>query len=185
MLKRIEIEGLDLLKRRLSGMIAHGENMLPLFRDIAAIMADEVEGNFDAQGRPPWKPSKRAQREGGKTLQDTGQLAASIQEFVTATSAGVGTNKEYAAIHHFGGDITRYPFSSTVRLRTLASGALMRQTGFDNLARFAGARHKRAVTRRFTSSGFTITMPSRPYMVITPGGMGKIEAAAREFLFGL
>lgn len=44
---------------------------------------------------------------GGRILQDTGQLAASISTSHDATSATVGSNKVYAAIHQIGGKAGR------------------------------------------------------------------------------
>ena len=44
---------------------------------------------------------------GGQILQDTGQLAASITTSHDASSAAVGSNKVYAAIHQLGGKTGR------------------------------------------------------------------------------
>lgn len=82
-------------------------NRRPLMQKLAGIMHDAVEENFKQEGRPQWKPSKRAIRQGGKTLQDTGSLAASISQRYNNNSVIVGTNKKYAAIHQFGGKAGR------------------------------------------------------------------------------
>ena len=189
MLKKVELQGVAELKRRIGEMIAHGRNTAPLMRQIAGIMADEVEENFEAEGRPAWPKSKRAAREGGKTLQDSGLLVASIQQFIAwdATSASVSTNRKYAAIHNFGGEIKRYPFSSTVRLRTDAKGNLLRQgdEGLKaNLAVFAKSGHKRTRDYFRFSMGYTIRMPRREFMRVSPAGLGDIEAAAARFISG-
>jgi phage gpG-like protein len=60
----------------------------------------------DPQGQP-WKPSLRAQLEGGQTLSDTGRLRRSF----SVRAAGpwgftIGTNVRYAAPHQFGATIT-------------------------------------------------------------------------------
>lgn len=86
-------------------------DLTPLMRSIAGIMADAVEENFAQEGRPKWlplKPStiKQRTRRGywpGRILQQRGQLAASISAQSDATSAVVGTNLVYAAIHQLGG----------------------------------------------------------------------------------
>lgn len=76
----------------------------PVMAQLAGVMHDAVEENFAQQGRPKWLGIKpRKGRAGGKILQDTGQLAASITQASDATSATVGTNKVYAVIHQFGG----------------------------------------------------------------------------------
>lgn len=79
----------------------------PLMQKLVGIMHDAVEENFEAEGRPAWKLSKRAIKHGGKTLQDTSSLATSIAMKYDNNSAIVGTNKKYAAIHQFSGKAGR------------------------------------------------------------------------------
>lgn len=122
------------VRRMLKDLAGRVKDMRPVMRKIAGIMHDAVEENFEAEGRPKWKSLSRATLEKGvktykksgkhgregtitkksaerlmgrKILQDTGQLAASISPKYTKDSAMVGTNKVYAAIHHFGGDAGR------------------------------------------------------------------------------
>ena len=86
-----------------------GRDMSPVMRKIETEMFVQTEANFAAEGRPKWlglkNPSER--RKGGQILQDTGQLAASISSSSDATSATVGSNKVYAAIHQLGGKAGR------------------------------------------------------------------------------
>ena len=87
----------------------------PLMKNIAGILEDSVEENFEQQGRPKWKELKKSTIEQrtkknyypGKILQMRGELAASITSFYDDNSAIVGTNKVYAAIHQFGGKAGR------------------------------------------------------------------------------
>jgi phage gpG-like protein len=59
----------------------------------------------DPKGRP-WKPSFRAQLEGGQTLSDTGRLRRSFSVRATGPwGFTVGTNVRYAAPHQFGATI--------------------------------------------------------------------------------
>ncbi len=58
----------------------------------------------DPEGRA-WKTSIRAQQDGGKTLVISRDLANSIHVESSAKGVEVGTNKDYAAIHQFGGTI--------------------------------------------------------------------------------
>lgn len=92
------------------------QHMQPIMRQVAEIMRDAVEENFEKEGRPEkWKhlsPSTVVQREKkghwpGKILQVEGQLASSISAKATNTEAIVGTKKKYAAIHQFGGQAGR------------------------------------------------------------------------------
>ena len=53
-----------------------------------------------------WKPSIRAQEEGGKTLTKTTQLKTSIRSEVSDSGLAVGTNDVRAATHQFGDERT-------------------------------------------------------------------------------
>lgn len=90
-------------------------DLRPLMRNIAGILEDSVEENFEQQGRPKWKGLKKPTIEyrtkkgyyPGKILTMRGELAASITSNYDDNSAVVGTNKVYAAIHQFGGEAGR------------------------------------------------------------------------------
>ena len=180
---KIALQGVESTRSIIREMIARGRNLRPLQWEIAGIIRDEVEQNFQAGGRDPqWPASKRVQEKGGQTLIDKGNLEKSIRTFVERNAAGVGTNLAYAAIHNFGGVIQRYPFSMPVRLRTDAKGNLLRQSQYNSLAVFARSSHKRAATRWYTSNGYKISMPQREFMKVSPAGIGEIEAAAAAFI---
>lgn len=89
------------------------ENLKPLMKNIAGIMADFTEENFAQEGRPDkWQELakstiKRRTKTGhypGKILQVEGQLATSITTQYDSESAVIGSNLEYAAIHQIGGN---------------------------------------------------------------------------------
>src|SRR5574344_442123 len=88
------------------------EDMRPLMKNIAGIMADAVEENFAQEGRPDkWqelaestiKHRKKTKHWPGKILQVKGQLATSITTQYDSESAIIGSNLAYAAIHQLGG----------------------------------------------------------------------------------
>jgi phage gpG-like protein len=86
------------VKDLLARLSQRAGNLSPIMRQIAGDMHAAVEENFETEGRSldaPWKKSARAARQGGKTLRDTGRLAASISSRSTATEAIVGTNVVY------------------------------------------------------------------------------------------
>ncbi len=91
--------------------LERGEDATPVMRVIAGIMHDEVEENFQAEGRPKWPALADAtivQREKkgywpGKMLQRTGRLAAGISQRATASQAIVGSNDKRAALLFLGG----------------------------------------------------------------------------------
>ena len=74
----------------------------PLMREIARAMETSVLLNFAQQRQPdgiPWLPSKRVQKDGGKTLIDTGKLLASV----TARSGA-----DFAEVGFVHGDLPRW-----------------------------------------------------------------------------
>lgn len=107
---KVEIED-DRLQRTLRKVYRKVKDLSPAMREIAGIMADAVEENFEAEGRPAWPELAEATiaqrtKQGnwpGKILQRSGGLVDSITAESDETSAVVGTNKRYAAIHQLGG----------------------------------------------------------------------------------
>jgi phage virion morphogenesis protein len=102
---RIEIDATE-VKRRLRALIQANADLTPLMRNISEFLRDRVEENFAQQGRPRWEPLRpstiKKRGNAGPILQVTGQLAASVTPFYDATTAGVGTNKEYARVQQDG-----------------------------------------------------------------------------------
>lgn len=99
------------VESRLLDWVKRSENLRPLMKNIAGIMADSTEENFKEEGRPKWKDlsekTKTARKKTGhypgQILQVSGQLALSITTQYDDTSAVIGSNKVYAAIHQLGG----------------------------------------------------------------------------------
>lgn len=99
------------VESRLLDWVKRSENLRPLMKNIAGIMADSTEENFKEEGRPKWKDlsekTKTARRKTGhypgQILQVSGQLAMSITTQYDNESAVIGSNKVYAAIHQIGG----------------------------------------------------------------------------------
>lgn len=89
----------------LEGIERRMEDQTPAFREIGEIIRESVMQNF-REGRSPegasWKPSKRAQSEGGKTLIDTATLRNSIHVQPARDHVLVGTPIQYAGTHQFG-----------------------------------------------------------------------------------
>src|SRR5574344_771313 len=96
------------VKQALLDVAKRCEDMKPLMRNIAGIMADSTEQNFANEGRPDkWqelserkiKKRKKTGNYPGKILQVEGQLAASITTQYDKDSAVIGSNLSYAKIH--------------------------------------------------------------------------------------
>lgn len=142
----------------LERLIAAAKNPAPLMRGIAAVLMDAVEENFAQQGRPKWQGLKPGDRQ-GQILQDTGRLASSISPSSDATSAMVGTNVKYAAIHQFGGQ-TRPHVIRPKNKRALAFGG--------------------RVVRSVNHPGSNI--PARPFLMLTENDHAEIEATVEDYL---
>ena len=112
------IEGLTMLEIKLdaerldhglSTLLNNATNTRAMMRGIATELLSMAEDNFETEswGGQRWKQSRRAADKGGKTLQKSGQLAASLTTQVGSNYARIGSNKKYAAIHHLGGQAGR------------------------------------------------------------------------------
>jgi phage virion morphogenesis protein len=99
------------LQRTLHRLARRVSDLTPFFLEAEGILAESVDANFEAEGRPKWRPlapstiKQRAKRghSPGPILAVRGDLARSITRHHDAHSAVVGTNKVYARIHQFGG----------------------------------------------------------------------------------
>ncbi|SSY80096.1 phage virion morphogenesis protein [Alysiella crassa] len=105
---KISVDSRD-LERGLSQLLQNVQNRRPMMTSVAAELQSMTEDNFESEswGGQKWKDSKRAKNEGGKTLQKSGQLAASLTTQSGNDFARIGSNKVYAAIHHLGGQAGR------------------------------------------------------------------------------
>lgn len=93
----------------LGRLAAAAGDLTPAMRAIATALQSQTEDNFAAESGPlgKWPALKDKKRQGGKILQDTGRLAASVTPFWSAAEAGIGSNAIYAAIHQLGGKAGR------------------------------------------------------------------------------
>ena len=107
----IKIDNKEVLTR-LQELASRGENLRPLMKNIAGIMATATEDNFKDEGRPDkWidlSETRKKQRQKigkypGQILQVSGQLASSVSTAYDDNSAVIGSNLAYAAIHQLGG----------------------------------------------------------------------------------
>lgn len=142
------------LESRLNEAAAKISNTRPLMGDMARIMRNAVIENFEAGGRPAWK----ARISGGShaLLQKSSRLKDSIKDSHDSNNAIVGTNVEYAAIHHFGGQTSP---SSYMRKRTKSFGRFL---------------------KRVNHPGSKI--PARPFMVLQPDDEQALVDAVNDYL---
>ena len=125
------IIGDEQLKRTLGAIGRFSRRPRLAMRDMGAVLEEQAEENFAAEGRPKWQPlsevtirarlgGKKAYRKDGglrksaertkqlmKILQDTGQLADSVHsqygDDYTMIGAGGGEVSKYARIQQLGG----------------------------------------------------------------------------------
>lgn len=106
---RIETMGDHAIDLSLGSLIDAFSDLTPFFDEYAGpFLEGDVLTRFETETAPegsPWEPSIRKLTEGGKTLSDSGQLAASRTFESTRSSLAVGTNKIYAGTHQDGATI--------------------------------------------------------------------------------
>lgn len=144
-------------------------NFSSLFPVIHSIVRSSIDQNFIVEGRfgndlfgggnQKWKKSKRALKQNGQTLNNTGRLASSIQVNISQNGNSLniqtGSNLIYAAIHNFGGTINIPSRSRTYIQNRYKKGSKKGQ-------------FKKGKTwgQGFTTKSYKIEIPPRPYLVL-------------------
>lgn len=122
-------------------------------------------------GTEKWVQSKRAIKQHGRTLRDTGRLLSSINYEVSKLGNGtvrilVSSNSKYAAIHNEGGTINMPARSNNYTQNRYTRGK--------KLGRYKkGTTYGNGTTRR----PYVIKMPRRPFMVLQDYDIADIEQA--------
>jgi phage virion morphogenesis protein len=157
-------------------------NTVGLMGQCAGIMHDEVEENFEKEGRPDkWRPLAQStirarRRKGnwpGKILQVRGRLAASFQEKHDNNTAIVGTNVKYAAIQHFGGESKH---AARMRITHHAAGG--------RFAKPNGKATKGQYGMKSQGKAYSVKLPARPILYIGQGGIQRMLDAGKAWLTG-
>lgn len=151
---KIDIQS-DLVTPVLQRIAQRAERLEPLMGEIAAILHDQAEQNFASESGPlgAWPALKDPARKGGRILQKSGRLAASIAEAHGDDWAQVGTNAVYAAIHQLGGTTRAHEIKPRNK-KALAFGG--------------------RVVAKVNHPGSNI--PARPYLPVYPDGRLQEEA---------
>lgn len=182
----------DDLTTRIAALAAAGENLQPVFRDIASDLRELTEDAFEAQaqpGGPAWPdlaPATKAARAKrgkwpGPKLQVTTRMASSLSAVAGGDYAQVGVAAVYAAIHQFGGDIAMPARSQRAYFR------------YDAQSGTVGNRFVRKSKSNFaqwaTIGAHKIRIPARPYLPIDgqgqqltqPGRQAVIDRLTQHF----
>lgn len=156
------------IEKSLQEKIQRTENLKPVMNSIGLDMLKEVQLNFRGEKTPEgdsWQKSKRALRDGGKTLRDKGILQKSIGARHNNTSAKVGTNLEYATIHQFGsGGLGNGVIKIKNRTSTSIYGSFNEKKGTYKRTKKSKANFVYNVSINVGLYG--IVMPARPYLGI-------------------
>lgn len=153
------------INSKLMELAGNAKNIKPMLKSCALIMKNYVDQNFETEGQnagekwESWTDEYKAHREkigrgNGRILTLEGELRASIESAIIGEAVYVGTNKEYAAIHNFGGDIKK-------RRRSGRSSNTTRTNG---------------------NAGGSFTMKARPFAVWTDDLIELIEKEAERKL---
>lgn len=166
-------------------------DMSPAMRSMARVLKAGAQLRFRSGKGPDgndWKKSRRALNEGGKTLNLTRRLRNSITTAYTHTSATVGTNVAYAAIHQFGGIIRakKGPFLAIpVTPAARAAGSPTRMPGlrvWQTLkGQFVMGDEKGTVHFLLRRQ---VTMPARPFLGASQADRTELLRVLQEHLQG-
>jgi phage gpG-like protein len=170
------------------------------------IIRNSIEENFEREGRfgngafgggnTHWQKSLRAIKQQGKTLQDTGQLAASIYVDVRSRGAlsidfdgekfiitdggwdiGMGSNKPYAQIMNDGGEINRQEREGSAKWKATKNKNGNYQYRFAK----ANSQTRNTIGRKFIVGPHKILIIPRPYLVLQDEDIIKIENKFNEW----
>lgn len=160
--------------RSLSLLRAAAADMGPLLEDWGGILEASTRDRFDrgrGPGGVPWKPSRRAVAQGGKTLVDKGNLERSLRYEVQGGHrllVGVDGNSESAknaASHQFGVDRTVVVVRHD-RVIDQAFGVPLRE----------------AVVQRVRGHSRKMRLPARPFLGIDNADRREMKLAAQAYL---
>jgi phage gpG-like protein len=114
--------GFDKLAKLQAGLKAVGSRRFreSVMKQLAIEGVHQVHASFEGSKDAydaPWKKSKlTGRRKGGKTLQDTRRLFNSFSTAYNDRTFQIGSRVVYAAIHNYGGTVSRKGGSKTKRV---------------------------------------------------------------------
>lgn len=157
----IRADGDSAISKALSLYADVEERQSRLYERMGAKLVDNIRRRWEVgeglYGK--WPLSVRVMRQGGTTLRKNSRLLDSITSNVLPNGFEAGTNVEYGAIHHFGGEIKHEARQSTVYFRQ------NQKTGV------VGNRFVRQTRSNFaqdvTIGAYTVKMPARAWLGLT------------------
>lgn len=166
---------------------AEFKNMTPVLEKVSAMVLSSIDDNFASGGRwdgtgtgifsggsQKWTPlanstKKSYAQKGWNNLNATlNRSGSGLRSSITAKVLGgnsivIGSNKEYAAIHQFGGTIDFPERESSAKWK-----ASKNKNG-NYQYRFAKntAKGKNILERKFKVGGYSTVIPPRPFVTLT------------------
>ncbi len=170
-----------------SQLSAEYKNIAPVLEKICAMVLSSIDDNFASGGRwdgigtgifsggsQKWTPlanstKKSYARKGWNNLNATlnrsgsGLRSSITAKVVSGNSILIGSNKEYAAIHQFGGTI------DTPERESSAKWKASKNKNGNYQYRFAknSAKGKSIIERKFKVGGYSTVIPPRPFVTLT------------------
>lgn len=168
-----------------------GGSMLPAMQNMGRVLKTGAQLRFRSTSRPDgaaWEKSFRAKHEGGQTLSLSRRLRNSITYTATGSSATVGTNVVYAAIHQFGGTVRAKNaqfLSIPVTPAARAAGSPRNMAGLHVAQTLKGQFilvNDKGVTQFLLRK--QVTIPARPFLGVSAGDRVELIGVAERFLQG-
>jgi len=147
---------------------------------IARILAEQAP---DGTPWPRLSPAYAARKKGPGILRETGTLAQIVYQVANGT-LDVGTNAVYAAIHQFGGEITRHAQSRQVAFRQADEGAYTKKDGtrVGSKQRFARRGSEGAEDRWVSYGEHKIPIPKRAFLGLSKADETAVLEILADFL---
>ncbi|RJF94812.1 phage virion morphogenesis protein [Oleomonas cavernae] len=173
----------------LQGLIAAGERPEPALKNIGEHLRESTIARIKAEKSPdgtafkPLSPAYAKTKKGPGILRETGTLAQIVYQAADG-QLDVGTNAIYAAIHQFGGSVTRHARSRQMSFRTASEGAFTKKDGTKagSKLRFAAPGSPGSSARWVTIGEHTIPIPARPFLGISAEDKVAVLEILGDFL---
>lgn len=159
------------------------DNAQPLFNEFGEYLLDRTQGHFKSQSDPwglPWKPIseewvawKKKNKKSTKILIMDGYLSKLMRYQTSPTELLFGSDRPYAAIHQFGGEIKRPARKKEIYFKRNKDGSVGN--------RFV-KRKDSDYAETVDVGAFTIKIPARPFLGIAPIDEKELLELAHEYL---
>ncbi|WP_430318053.1 phage virion morphogenesis protein [Pseudomonas nitroreducens] len=158
------------------------QNPAPMFKDMGEYMRFALDVRFETKTAPdgtPWQalsPAylKRKKKNQDKILVLDGYLRNELRYQSSENELLVGSNRPYAAIHHFGGEI---------QIAARSQQAYFRHDSKTNEVSRNFVSKQKANFAQWVSLGpYTIKIPARPWLGTSPEDDDELLAIAHKHL---